>query len=60
MFVKSAPGTKTPKEGKPREYILDTEPGEDVPESAYYHRLLTDNSLVPATGTAVEPNMGGN
>ena len=42
MRVKAAPGTKCPKEGKPRDYITEAE---DVPESAYYKRLVNDGSL---------------
>lgn len=41
-------GLKCPKEGKPREYITDSVPV-DVPNTAYYQRLLSDGSLVPAT-----------
>lgn len=46
MLVKSAPGLLTPKEGKPREYVTDAEPGEEVPETTYYTRLVNDGSLV--------------
>jgi hypothetical protein len=45
MQVQAAPGTRCPKEGKPREYINDNTP-EDVPDSAYYLRLKADGSLV--------------
>ena len=47
MLVQSAPGTRTPMEGNPREYITDTEPIE-VPATSYYQRLVDDGSLVPA------------
>jgi len=47
MLVLSAPGTRTPMETNPREYITDTEPI-DVPATAYYRRLLDDGSLVEA------------
>jgi len=45
MNVLAAPGTKCPKEGKPREYIDDKTP-QEVPDSAYYTRLKADGSLV--------------
>jgi hypothetical protein len=48
MFVMSAPGTRCPKESNPREYITDQKPGEEVPDSAYYIRLVADGSLIPA------------
>lgn len=48
MKVIAAKGLKCPKEGKPREYITDTE-SVDVPEgSTYYRRLINDGSLVLA------------
>lgn len=47
MVVKSAPGTQTPMETNPREYIPDSDPI-DVPDTAYYRRLLDDGSLVEA------------
>lgn len=45
MNVTAAKGTKCPKEGRPREYITDTAPV-DIPDSAYYRRLIRDGSLV--------------
>lgn len=45
MLVQSAPGTRTPMETNPREYITDTEPIA-VPDTTYYRRLLNDGSLV--------------
>jgi hypothetical protein len=51
MKVSAAPGTRCPKEGKPREYITDNIP-EEVPDSAYYRRLVADGSLVPAASVA--------
>ncbi len=45
MHVKAAPGTRCPKEGKPREYITDSK-AEEMPDSAYYRRLVDDGSLV--------------
>jgi hypothetical protein len=57
MNVQSAPGTKCPKEGKPREYIDDKTP-QKVPSSAYYLRLVADGSLVVAD-TAVIPAQAG-
>lgn len=53
MLVQSVPGSRCPKEGKPREYITDQTP-EDVPDSAYYLRLVADGSLIP-----VSPAGGG-
>jgi hypothetical protein len=47
MLVQSAPGTRCPKEGKPKEYITD-QTAEEVPDSAYYIRLVADGSLIPA------------
>lgn len=44
MRVKAAPGLHCPKEENPREYITDNEPVE-VPDSAYYRRLVDDGSL---------------
>ena len=54
MKVSAAPGTRCPKEGKPREYI--TEP-EEVPDTAYYRRLVDDGSLVEVP--AVIPAQAG-
>jgi len=51
MKVMSAPGTQCPIEEKPRSYITDTE-AVDVPETAYYLRLIADGSLIPAPDTA--------
>lgn len=45
MKVIATPGLQCPKEGKPREYINDSE-AIDVPDSAYYRRLVHDGSLV--------------
>ena len=45
MQVKAAPGLKCPMEGKPREYITDSETV-TVPDSIYYIRLVDDGSLV--------------
>jgi hypothetical protein len=45
MLVQSAPGTRTPKEANPREYITDTCPVDFI-DTAYYRRLLDDGSLV--------------
>jgi hypothetical protein len=50
MWVVSAPGTRCPKEGKPREYI--TEVAQDVPETSYYRRLVADGSLCKAAPQA--------
>jgi hypothetical protein len=53
MLVKAAPGTRCPKEGNPRVYITDQTP-EEVPDSAYYIRLVADGSLIPAPAQAEE------
>jgi hypothetical protein len=47
MIVKSAPGTQCPMEANPKTYVTDSEPI-DVPDTAYYRRLLDDGSLVEA------------
>jgi hypothetical protein len=47
MIVVSAPGTRCPKEGKPREYI-DADASQDVPDTTYYRRLVADGSLLMA------------
>jgi len=57
MRVKAAPGTKCPKEGKPKEYITDSAPV-DVKDSAYYRRLLADGSLVEAGADAASSKAG--
>lgn len=46
MRVQAAPGLKCPKENDPRQYIGE-EPVE-VPDTAYYRRMLDDESLVLA------------
>lgn len=54
ILVQSSPGTRTPMEGAPRDYIDDKTPRE-VPATTYYARLLTDGSLVqvaPASAPA--------
>lgn len=45
MRVHAAPGLLCPTENNPREYITDAEPV-DVPDTAYYRRLVDDGSLV--------------
>lgn len=45
MNVIAAPGIKCPKEENPREYIDDQNP-QEVPDTAYYRRLVDDGSLV--------------
>lgn len=47
MKVKSKAGTRCPMEGRPRKYITDNK-AVDVPETAYYKRLVRDGSLIPA------------
>jgi hypothetical protein len=49
MKVTAAKGSKCPKEGNPREYITDDN-AVDVPDTAYYKRLIADGSLI-AEGT---------
>lgn len=51
MKVTAAPGMQCPKEENPRSYITDNKAVE-VPESAYYLRLIADGSLIPAPDTA--------
>ena len=53
MLARSVSGTRCPKEGKPREYITDQIP-EEVPDSAYYLRLVADGSLITADAEAAE------
>lgn len=45
MKVHAAPGLYCPMENNPREYISDAVPV-DVPDTAYYRRLVDDGSLV--------------
>lgn len=47
LKVTAAPGMRCPMEGRPREYITDSAVVE-VPETAYYRRLIADGSLVKA------------
>jgi len=47
MKVIAAKGTRCPKEGYPREYIADAA-AVDVPDTAYYKRLVKDGSLILA------------
>lgn len=58
MKVQAAPGAKCPKEGRPREYITDNTPVE-VPDSAYYLRLVADGSLVAVATTAKNADLKG-
>lgn len=53
MKVIAANGSKCPKEGNPREYITDSE-AVDVPETAYYKRLIKDGSLTVQTVQAAQ------
>lgn len=50
MKVLAAPGTRCPMEGNPRERITDKSPRE-VPDTAFYRRLIKEGSLVLATET---------
>jgi len=45
MKVKAAPGLKCPMEGSARKYITDAGIT-DVPNTAYYERLVADGSLI--------------
>ena len=56
MKVSAAPGARCPKEGKPRQYITDNVP-EEVPDSAYYRRLVADGSLI-LTASEANANAG--
>ena len=64
MNVIAKPGTKCPKEGKPRDYITDSVIM-DVPSTIYYRRLIMDGSLIrvpeaPAKAKqADKPKQGG-
>lgn len=51
MKVIAAKGTRCPMENSPRQYITDNEPV-DVPDSAFYRRLVTDGSLIISNGKA--------
>ena len=57
MKVTAAPGTQCPMEEKPRSYITDTE-AMDVPETAYYLRLIADGSLIPVPEAAQKAKKG--
>lgn len=48
MKVIAAPGIKVPKEGKPNDYIIDSDAVE-VMDSAYYQRRISDGDLLEAT-----------
>lgn len=50
MKVKASPGLKCPKEGKPREYITDSR-AEEVSDTPYYRRLVSDRSLIEIVAT---------
>jgi len=57
MKVTAVPGTQCPMEDKPRSYITDSAAVE-VPDSAYYLRLLADGSLVLAPDAAQKAKKG--
>jgi len=57
MKVIAAPGTQCPMEDKPKTYITDAETV-DVPETAYYLRLIADGSLVLTPGAAQKAKKG--
>ncbi|WP_175895682.1 DUF2635 domain-containing protein [Burkholderia cepacia] len=56
MKVMARAGLSVPKEGKPRQYITDSDVV-DVPASAYYMRRINDGDLVrqDAPADATEP-----
>lgn len=56
MKVMARAGLSVPKEGKPRQYITDSD-AVDIPESAYYMRRVNDGDLVlqDAPTDATEP-----
>lgn len=56
MKVIAAKGTRCPKEGNPREYITD-DVAVDVPETAYYKRLVADGSLVEQQAEGTVPDL---
>jgi hypothetical protein len=53
MFVIARAGTKCPMEGNPRKYITDNQTVE-VPDTAYYRRLVTDGSLITAKTSSTQ------
>lgn len=57
MRVTAAPGLQVPKEGRPRAYITDAAII-DVPDSAYYRRLVACGDLVEpdSAKTAAKPS----
>lgn len=55
MKVIAAKGTRCPKEENPREYITDDTPT-DVPETAYYKRLVRDGSLIEVVESGLTEN----
>lgn len=60
MKVIAKKGARCPREGRPREYITDAG-AVDVPDSAYYRRLIREGSLVLAdTETHSLPGAGKN
>ena len=59
MKVKAPPGILCPKEEQPREYITEDPAGVEVPDSAYYRRLVDDGSLLTISIEAPAKNKGG-
>lgn len=45
MLVKAAPGIRVPMEGRATTYITGTDPVQ-VPDTAYYRRMVNEGSLV--------------
>lgn len=56
MQVKAAAGLKVPMEGKPHDYITETDAVEVV-DSAYYQRRISDGDLIEVAAT-VKTNKG--
>jgi hypothetical protein len=59
MKVHAAPGRKCPMADNPRKYITDDAGGTDVPDTAYYRRLIADGSLVAAVPAPKPKAKGG-
>jgi len=57
MKVKAAIGLKVPMEGKPHDYITETEAVEVV-DSAYYQRRISDGDLIEVAATVKTTTKG--
>jgi hypothetical protein len=61
MLVKAMQGMQCPREGKPREYITDSQEVE-VPDTVYYLKLVADGSLISGDAVGAQvivPKKGG-